>query len=63
MEELINAATGLELQHFILVTVAMSLSVSPQEPARTMGSGLERHQLVKVSDTMLYSAMICDYKF
>ena len=63
MEELISAATGLELQHFILVIVAMSLSVSPQEPARTMGSGLEMHQLVKVRRYNTIMIILCDYKF
>ena len=48
MEELISKATGQELERFILVIVAMSLLVSPQEPARTMGSGLEMLLLVKV---------------
>jgi hypothetical protein len=48
MEELISKVIGQELEHFILVTVAMSWLVSPQEPVRIMGGGLETHQLVKV---------------
>ena len=49
MEELISVVVDLETEHFILVALVMSLSVSPQGPVRIMGSGLERHQLVKVS--------------
>ena len=67
MEELISKATGQELERFILVIVAMSLLVSPQEPARTMGSGLEMLLLVKVrqydtlalwSDTVITKKLI-----
>ena len=44
------------------VTVAMNLLVNLQEPVRTMGSGLERHQLVKVNLLYNYSwyCMMCD---
>ena len=49
MDELISVVVDLETEHFILVVLAMSLSVNPQGPVRTMGSGLEMHQLVKVS--------------
>ena len=48
MEELISEEADLEIEHFILVASAMSLLVCLQEPVRTMDSGLERHQLVKV---------------
>ena len=48
MEELISEEADLEIEHFILVALAMNLLVCLQEPVRTMDSGLERHQLVKV---------------
>ena len=48
MEELISAVTSLELGQFMHATLAMSLLVCLQEHAKTMDSGLEKHQLVKV---------------
>ena len=49
MGELISAVTSLELEHFTHATLAMSWSGYLQEPAKIMDSGLEMHQLVKVS--------------
>ena len=49
MEELISAVISLELEHFTHATLAMSWLGYLQEPAKVMVSGLERHQLVKVS--------------
>ena len=44
------------------VTVAMNLLVNLQESVRTMDSGLERHQLVKVNLLCIASwyRMMCD---
>ena len=52
MGELISAVANLELEQFILVTVAMNLLGNLRGPVRTMDSGLERHQLVKVSSRL-----------
>ena len=49
MEELINEVTDLEIEHFILVALAMSLLDNLQGPVRIMDIGLEKHQFVKVS--------------
>ena len=53
MGELISEVTDLEIEQATLVIVAMSLLVSLQESVKTMGSGLEMHQLVKVSPSFL----------
>ena len=49
MEELASKVTDLEQGQLMSATVAMSLLVYLQELVRIMGSGLEMHQLVKVS--------------
>ena len=49
MEELTSIVADLVLEHFTPATVAMSLLVCLQGPVRIMGSGLGKHQLVKVS--------------
>ena len=54
MEELASKATDLEQGQLTSATAAMSSLVYLQESVKIMGSGLERHQLVKVS---LYIAM------
>ena len=57
MEELISKEAGLEQGQLMSVTLATSLLVSLQEFVRTMGSGLEMHQLVKVS--LLKYIVVC----
>ena len=54
MEELISTVISLELEHFTYATLAMSWLGYLQEPAKIMVSGLERHQLVKVSCTKIF---------
>ena len=49
MGELISVVTGREIEQLTHVTVAMNYLVNPQELVKTMDSGLEVHQLVKVS--------------
>ena len=49
MEELTSKAIDLEQGQAMSATAAMSSLVHLQEFAKIMGSGLERHQLVKVS--------------
>ena len=49
MEELISKEAGLEQGQLMSAIVAMSLLVCLQEFVRTMGSGLEMHQSVKVN--------------
>ena len=49
MGELISVVTDREIEQLTRVTVAMNCLVNPQELAKTMDSGLEVHQLVKVS--------------
>ena len=49
MEELVSKATDLEQGQLMSATVAMSLLVNLQDSAKITGSGLEMHQLVKVS--------------
>ena len=48
MEELASKVTDLEQGQLMSATAAMSLSVNLQDSAEVMGSGQERHQLVKV---------------
>ena len=61
MEELTSKATDLEQGQLMSATVAMSLLVYLQEFVRTMGSGLEMHQFVRVSRLFNYN-LICDNK-
>ena len=60
MGELLREATGLEIEQATSATVAMSLLVYLQEYVRTMGSGLEMHQLVKVSWSCNYNLIGSD---
>ncbi len=50
MAELTNKETDLGIELAIPAIVVMSSLVNLQELVRIMGSGLETHQLVKVSD-------------
>ena len=54
MEELLSKEAGLEQGQLMSVILAMSLLVCFQEFVRTMGSGLEMHQLVKVKPIKVY---------
>ena len=58
MEELTSKAIDLEQGQAMSATVAMSSLVYLQEFVRIMGSGLERHQLVKVSHIFPISVAI-----
>ena len=49
MEELTNEVTDLVIEQATSATVAMNLLVNLQESVKIMDSGLEMHQLVKVS--------------
>ena len=54
MEELTSKAVDLEQGQLMSVTVAMSLLAYLQEFVRTMDSGLEMHQFVRVSRPFNY---------
>ena len=58
MEELVSKATDLEQGQLMSATVAMSLLVNLQDSAKITGSGLEMHQLVKVSLTDVFGKII-----
>ena len=53
MEELTSKAIDLEQGQAMSATAAMSSLVYLQEFVKIMGSGLERHQLVKVSKSLI----------
>ena len=59
MGELISKETDLEIERDTPATVAMSSLVSLQESVKIMESGLEMHQLVKVS--LLYHVQLYRY--
>ena len=58
MEELTSKVTDLEQGQAMSATAAMSSLVYLQEFVKIMGSGLERHQLVKVSHIFPISVAI-----
>jgi hypothetical protein len=60
MGELISKATDLEQGQLMSATVAMSSLVYLQGFVRIMASGLEMHQLVKVSLLCFFLSISCE---
>ena len=58
MEELVSKVIDLEQGQLISATAAMSLLANLQDSAKITGSGLEMHQLVKVSLTDVFGKII-----